>query len=549
MPKRIFISHSSKDKGLARRLATDLYTSGHKPWLDETEIKVGEDIVKKIEEGISIADYVIVILSKNSSVSGWVEKEWKTKYWDEIQRKQVLILPILIEECDIPGLLKTKKYADFRESYAVGFAELIQAIGVVEKDISAEGVTPDVHQVVDASELSLDVGTSEQLARELAKLGLSSKSINLSQKLLKLYEREGSHQKAAHWGLHIAVQFRHQGKFIESLQRYAYAEQHILQCLKQEPAKLETRIIYWRIKAGRIMVEDYMLNGNFERATEEYSQLCKDIDEYQADNTDTDLTVSNRMNVYRIHALRQQAEMQRMLGKYANSFELFSKTYDDYHFIYAEEKAYSRLGQAESLRLLGRHEEALEWYREAEWIAREKNKLRLLARVLRSKAELLRLQGSTESLLVLEEMKRLSETEEISYLFGRIYYLLTLGGYYLDEDLDRASSLFEQAQGLAKNGEFCLRVEYAHSLFGLAEAKRLGQDKDKAKDLYGAAHFLYKRMGIRWGQARTAIALTLTSAESKYDLPIELEGTDSELVEMFSKNTLREDKNLFLNIP
>ncbi len=210
---------------------------------------------------------------------------------------------------------------------------------------------------------------------------------------------------------------------------------------------------------------------------------------------------------------------------------------------------HSRLGQAESLRLLGKHEDALEWYQEVEWIAREKNNLRLLSRVLRSKAELLRVQGNNELLLVLEEMKRLSETEETSYLFGRLYYLLIVGGYYLDEDLAQASSLFEKAQGLAKNGEFCLRAEYAHSLFGLAEAKRLGQDKDKAKDLYGAAHFLYNRMGIQWGQARTAIALKLTSAESKCDFPIELEGTDSELIKMFIKNTFREDKKLFLNIP
>jgi tetratricopeptide (TPR) repeat protein len=238
-----------------------------------------------------------------------------------------------------------------------------------------------------------------------------------------------------------------------------------------------------------------------------------------------------------------------MLGKYSEGFELFSKTYNNYHYIYAEEKAHSRLGQAESLRMLGNYDRASEWYQEVEWVAREKNNLRLLGRVLRSSAELLRVQGNPDALLALEEIKRLSETEETSYLFGRLYYLLILGGYYLNEDLDHASSLFEQAQGLAKNGEFCLKAEYAHSLFGLAEAKRLGRDTDKAKDLYSVAHFLYNRMGIKWGQVRKTIALTLISAGSKCDFPMELEGTDAELVRMFINNTLQQDKQLFLNIP
>lgn len=42
--KRIFISHSSADKTFAKLLATDLAEAGHKPWLDEWEIKVGSSI-------------------------------------------------------------------------------------------------------------------------------------------------------------------------------------------------------------------------------------------------------------------------------------------------------------------------------------------------------------------------------------------------------------------------------------------------------------------------------------------------------------------------
>ncbi len=82
---RIFISHSSKDQQFARQLASDLSGLGHQPWLDEWEIKVGECIVSKIQKGLEDCEYVVVVLSENSVTSGWVDREWKEKYWDEVK--------------------------------------------------------------------------------------------------------------------------------------------------------------------------------------------------------------------------------------------------------------------------------------------------------------------------------------------------------------------------------------------------------------------------------------------------------------------------------
>jgi len=124
----IFISYSSKDKKFASKLAHDLEELAHIVWLDEWEIKVGECIVTKIEEGLSISDYVIIVLTPDSVSSGWVEKEWKTAYWKEIEEKKIIVLPLLLKTCNIPLLLKTKKYADFRKNCTVGFAKLVQSI-------------------------------------------------------------------------------------------------------------------------------------------------------------------------------------------------------------------------------------------------------------------------------------------------------------------------------------------------------------------------------------------------------------------------------------
>jgi TIR domain len=121
---KIFLSHSSLDKHFVRLLATDLYDLGHQPWLDEWEIGGGESIPEKLSLALESTDFLIVVLSENSSTSKWVEQEWQTKYWDEINSRKITVIPVLYSSCSIPTLLKTKKYIDFREDYDTGLSQL-----------------------------------------------------------------------------------------------------------------------------------------------------------------------------------------------------------------------------------------------------------------------------------------------------------------------------------------------------------------------------------------------------------------------------------------
>lgn len=123
--KEVFISHSSKDKQFATRLSVDLANAGHSPWLDEWKIRVGESIPLKVSEGIETCDAMIVVLSEHAVASKWVENEWQTKYWEEITKGQVKVLPVLLKQCQIPTLLKIKKYADFTQGYNLGLESLL----------------------------------------------------------------------------------------------------------------------------------------------------------------------------------------------------------------------------------------------------------------------------------------------------------------------------------------------------------------------------------------------------------------------------------------
>jgi hypothetical protein len=59
---RVFISHSHKDKPFAAVLHKALRDAGVEVWIDEMEILPGDNIVKKIDQGLSSSDAIIVLL-------------------------------------------------------------------------------------------------------------------------------------------------------------------------------------------------------------------------------------------------------------------------------------------------------------------------------------------------------------------------------------------------------------------------------------------------------------------------------------------------------
>jgi len=123
--RKVFIFHSSTDKQFAKWLAVDLSNAGHNPWLDEWDIHAGDSIPTQIGIGIEQCDFVLVVLSLASVQSFWVEREWQAKYWAEAQENRTMVVPVLLEDCEVPTLLKAKKYADFRSDYNAGLEVLL----------------------------------------------------------------------------------------------------------------------------------------------------------------------------------------------------------------------------------------------------------------------------------------------------------------------------------------------------------------------------------------------------------------------------------------
>jgi hypothetical protein len=121
----IFLSHSHRDRDLARRLREALQAHGIRTWLDEAEMQVGDSLISKIESAIQEYDYLGVVLSRNSIASKWVRVEVQMALTLEIRGERVKVLPLLFENIEVPGFLADKIYADFSHDFTQGFETLL----------------------------------------------------------------------------------------------------------------------------------------------------------------------------------------------------------------------------------------------------------------------------------------------------------------------------------------------------------------------------------------------------------------------------------------
>jgi len=129
----VFLSHTGVDKPFVRQLRADLMARGvERVWLDEAEIDIGDSLIAKIEQGMKLSRYIVVVLSKKSIGAPWVKKELDVAINREIASGEVVVLPLLYEECELPEFLKGKLYADFSkpEEYETVLAKLLRRLRI-----------------------------------------------------------------------------------------------------------------------------------------------------------------------------------------------------------------------------------------------------------------------------------------------------------------------------------------------------------------------------------------------------------------------------------
>ena len=110
----VFVSYNREDSAFVDQLAKRLVMLKHNLWIDRWEMNVGDSLISKIQNALTESDAILVILSRRSVASEWCRKELNSGLIRELEEKRVLVLPCVIDDCEIPLFLREKLYADFR---------------------------------------------------------------------------------------------------------------------------------------------------------------------------------------------------------------------------------------------------------------------------------------------------------------------------------------------------------------------------------------------------------------------------------------------------
>ena len=119
MTTNIFMSYSRRELGFVDDLVSKLEGEGYNIWLDYRVLIPGTPWKGQIEKGLNDADTVLLVVSKASIASEYVELEWR--HFLETNKRVILLI---FEAMDLPKELEKYEWVDFRGSYKAGLKEL-----------------------------------------------------------------------------------------------------------------------------------------------------------------------------------------------------------------------------------------------------------------------------------------------------------------------------------------------------------------------------------------------------------------------------------------
>ena len=124
--RKVFISHASTNRDLARRVAALLRRNGIDYWFSREHIIRGSDWYRAIGDALETCNCLVVIATRAAVGNRWVRDE--VAYALIERRYKNRVIPLLFETCRIERLawsLKNKQHIDFRDRRTEAGKELI----------------------------------------------------------------------------------------------------------------------------------------------------------------------------------------------------------------------------------------------------------------------------------------------------------------------------------------------------------------------------------------------------------------------------------------
>lgn len=121
---QVFISYRHGHEKFAEALANRLGQEGIVPWFDRWDVRAGDSLPGKIDEAFTRSIAFIPIITADYEQGAWATEEMRTAITKRVE-EDYRVVPILLDKCDRPELIKQIVYVDMTDQDPQAFESKI----------------------------------------------------------------------------------------------------------------------------------------------------------------------------------------------------------------------------------------------------------------------------------------------------------------------------------------------------------------------------------------------------------------------------------------
>ena len=116
--RSIALCYSPVDAGAATELRSYLETNCPVA-MEDGVMQMGSDLLDSIETGLAF-DYVLVLLSADSTQPAWARARWESVLFDQPKQLRTRLAYVLLDDCKFPAILRKETFFDLSRDFASG---------------------------------------------------------------------------------------------------------------------------------------------------------------------------------------------------------------------------------------------------------------------------------------------------------------------------------------------------------------------------------------------------------------------------------------------
>lgn len=190
----VFLSQSPKDKAIVRAVAERLRADGLRVWYYEWELRRGDNIPAKIEEGLEHSRVLMLCMSRHAFGSDWAQLEAGTFRFRDPLNKQRRFIPLRLDAAPIKGSLAQFLYINWwaRDSEQTS-TKLLEACRPPAEPSAAEATVAGEQGAEKAIQLDYTVAVINANAFSSDKKGVLTVLTGSSDKTVRLWDVDTGH--------------------------------------------------------------------------------------------------------------------------------------------------------------------------------------------------------------------------------------------------------------------------------------------------------------------------------------------------------------------